>query len=837
MPAETLLALLEEAARTLPDAPAFAAPGRSTTTWRALLDHVNAVRRRLSAQGLGPRDRLVLALPDGADAAVALLASSCACVVVPIPAGTPEDEATRLLSRLGSRAMLVLGGAEVPAAAAARARAIPVLEIVPCESAGVFAFADDERGSEALLRAPAMDDVAVLLHTSGTTSESRRVAFTHAQLCQVGSEGVELLALTPDDACLCFAPTFHLAGLYYAVVYPLASRAPVFVTPGFDPARFFEWFEAARPTFFGGSPTAHQAIVDAAAGQERAIRAGRLRLIRSAAALLKPAELERIERVFGVPVLDGYALTEAGLVASARREPESRRLGTVGRAFAGAEIRIADESGTALDVGRAGEVLVRSHRVMKEYDGDPEATRAAFHGDWLRTGDEGVLDVDGFLTITGRLRERINRGGEKVSPQEVDEALLAHPAVAAAAAFGVPHARLGEDLAAVVVARPGVAVDPAELRAFVAQRLAPFKVPSRILVRDRIPRGTTGKVQRRRLHELLGLDLPASAASSAAPERAREAHVDVAHVIALELARVLERPAVGPEDDFFELGGDSLTAVALMQRLDVVLGNRLAPSVLFEAPSPRALAARFAGYGGTAWGPLVPFRATGAGAPLFFVHALGGGVLFFARLASHLEGRPFFGLQAPGFDGVDPPLAEIPAIAAHYVAAVKGRQPHGPYRLGGFCMGAAVAMEMATQLEASGEGVELLVLLDPPPLPLGARRHVGDRARVAIRAAWDRLRGREPGPPLPAREPAVVRAHRLALRRYRPGRVRAPLALFFAGAGSRDPALEAEHALRRLTSGGVDVATVEAGHKGLFEEPAIGELAARIEARLAALSA
>lgn len=833
MPSETLLELLEEAARTLPDAPAFSAPGRASSGWKTILEHVNGVRRRVAAAGLGSGERLVIAVPDGVDAAVALLASSCVCVAVPIPAATPEDEAARLLARLGARAVLVLAGAPTPMAAVARSQGLRVLEIVPQAGAGVFSFADQD-GHDLAPHAPTGGDVAVLLHTSGTTSESRRVAFTHAQLCQVGREGVELLSLTPDDASLCFAPTFHLAGLYYAVVYPLSSRAPVFVTPGFDPARFFDWFSAARPTFFGGSPTAHQAIADAAAGHADTIRAGRLRLIRSAAALLKPADLARIERIFGVPVLDGYALTEAGLVASARPDPASRKPGTVGRAFAGAEIRIADDAGTALPVGQAGEVLVRSHRVMREYDGDPEATRAAFHGDWLRTGDEGFLDAEGFLTITGRLRERLNRGGEKVSPQEVDEVLLAHPGVAGAAAFGIPHARLGEDLAAVVVPRPGVALDAADVRAFVAQRLAPFKVPSRVLVRDRIPRGATGKIPRRRLHELLGLQETAAPVPPAGPERARESRVDVAHVIALELGRVLDRP-VAPDDDFFELGGDSLSAVALMRRLDVVLGSRLAATALFAAPSPRALAARLASEGGTDWGPLVPFRATGSGAPLFFVHALGGGVLFFARLAAHLEGRPFFGLQAPGFDGADAPLAEIPAIAARYVAAVRGRQPRGPYRLGGFCMGAAIAMEMARQLEADGERVDLLALLDPPPLPLGARRHVGDRARVAISAAWNRLRGREPGPPIAAHEPAVVRAHRLALRRYRPGRVAAPLALFFAEGGSREPALEAEHALRRLTSGRVDVATVTAGHKGLFEEPAIGQLAARIEARLAAL--
>jgi acyl-CoA synthetase (AMP-forming)/AMP-acid ligase II/thioesterase domain-containing protein/acyl carrier protein len=834
MAAETLLALLTKAARERPDAPAIGAPGRRPAGWAELAAHARKTANAFGALGLTRTDRVVIALPDGAEAAIAVLETACASVAVPIPAGTPEAEAAGLLTRLGARAILVARQAPAPAAAAARSqgRLVIAVETRPDAPAGLFDFAVPLPPLATEGSGPSEHDVAVILHTSGTTSDARRVAYSHAQLCRVGREGAEFLQLGPEDRGLNFAPTFHLAGLYYAVVYPLATQSPVFVAPTLDPRRFVEWFAEARPTFFGGSPTAHQAICDAAAGHETTLRSSSLRFVRSAAASLSPALQDRIEATFGVPVLDGYALSESGLIASAGLEPRSRKRGTVGRSFMGAEIRIVDEAGAERPVAVAGEITVRSPRVMREYEGDAAATREAFFGDWLRTGDEGFLDAEGFLTITGRLRERINRGGEKVSPREVDEALLAHPDVAEAAAFGVPHPRLGEDLAAVVVARQGARLEPAALRTFVAERLAPFKVPSRIVLRDRIPRGPTGKIPRHRLVSLLGTRPAPATEERLAPE----ASLDVAGIVALELARVLDRPGVGRDDDFFELGGDSLNASALMARLAEVLGTRLPPTALFEAPSARALAARIAGDAGAAWGPLVPFRVVGSGAPLFFVHAIGGGVLFFSKLAAHLEGRPFFGLQAPGFDGRDAPLSEVPQLAAHYVEAVAARQPRGPYRLGGFCMGAAVALEMARLFELRGEPVELLVLLDPPPLPLGSRRSVGDRARVALAAAWNRVRGLEPGPAISSREPAVVQANRRALRRYRPGRIRAPLALYFAGEGSRTPALEAEHALRRLTSGRVDVGTVSGGHKSLFEEPAIGELARQIEARLAALS-
>ena len=258
------------------------------------------------------------------------------------------------------------------------------------------------------------------------------------------------------------------------------------------------------PTYFGASPAVYQAILDRAGSSEELCHRPPLRFVRSAAAPLPSSLREGVEALFGVPVLEAYALTEAGLVTAVTEEHAGRKPGSVGRSV-GPSLAIVDVSGRPLPTGSVGEIVVEGPGVMAGYDGDPEATSAAFFGPWLRTGDLGWLDVDGDLRITGRLKEQINRGGEKISPREVDEALLAHPAVAEAAAFGVAHPRLGEDLAAVVVLRPGAAVAPASLRAVVAARLAPFKVPSRIVFRDAIPRNAAGKVPRNGLAAMLGL--------------------------------------------------------------------------------------------------------------------------------------------------------------------------------------------------------------------------------------------------------------------------------------------------------------------------------------------
>jgi thioesterase domain-containing protein/acyl carrier protein len=308
-------------------------------------------------------------------------------------------------------------------------------------------------------------------------------------------------------------------------------------------------------------------------------------------------------------------------------------------------------------------------------------------------------------------------------------------------------------------------------------------------------------------------------------------------VIAEQMSTVLGVSGVSADDDFFDLGGDSVAAAELMVRLCERLGVSLPVSVLLEAPSAGALAEHVGRTEGATWGPLVPLRAQGSGRPLFLVHAIGGGVMFLSRLAARLEGRPIFGLQAPGFDGREPPLSDVQRLAAHYLLAVRRLQPQGPYLLGGFCMGSAVALEMARQLEQTGQQVSLLVLLDPPPLPLGARRRRLDRLKIALSALSNRLRGHEPGPTISPAEAPVRRANRRALRRYRPHPVQAPFVLFLAEQGSPEPAAEAEHALRRLTRGGVRVERIGAGHLGLFQEPAVDAVAARIGALLASLGA
>jgi acyl-CoA synthetase (AMP-forming)/AMP-acid ligase II len=374
------------------------------------------------------------------------------------------------------------------------------------DPAGAFRFAGEPSGAApGDPDEPAPEDVALVLHTSGTTSRPKLVPLTHLNLTASARHIGETLRLGADDVCLNIMPLFHIHGLLAAVLSPLLAGGCVSCTPGFNALRFFAWLDEVRPTWYTAVPTMHQAILARAERSPEAVGRARLRLIRSSSASLPPQVMARLEEVFRCPVLESYGMTEAAhQMASNPLPPAERKAGTVGPA-AGPNVAVMDDEGHVLSSGRIGEVVISGPNVMSGYANNPKANAEAFINGWFRTGDQGMLDADGYLTITGRLKELINRGGEKISPREVDEVLMDHPAVQQVVTFAVPHGTLGEDVAAAVVLREGAMADEAELRRFAGARLAGFKVPRRIVFLEEIPKGSTGKLQRIGLAEKLGL--------------------------------------------------------------------------------------------------------------------------------------------------------------------------------------------------------------------------------------------------------------------------------------------------------------------------------------------
>lgn len=489
------------------DACAIGAPGQEWLTYAGLRRHVAATVAALNDYGIGRNDRVAIVLPNGPEMATAFVGIACGATTAPLNPAYREEEFEFYLSDLGARALVVEHGSASPAVNAARKLEIPVLELTPGDTAGLFTFTADKDTTEATTHGGLAegDDVALVLHTSGTTSRPKIVPLTHKNLCASARNIRTTLALTPEDRCLNVMPLFHIHGLMAAILASLSTGASVVCTPGFNALKFFSWLDEAKPTWYTAVPTMHQAILARAPRSKEIVEAAKLRFIRSSSSSLPPQVMKALEETFGAPVIEAYAMTEAShQMTSNPLPPRPRKPGTVGVA-AGPEVAIMNEQGELLPRGSVGEVVIRGDNVTRGYENNPKANAENFTNGWFRTGDQAVMDDEGYLTITGRLKEIINRGGEKISPREVDDVLMDHPAVQQVVTFAMPHPKLGEEVAAAVVLREGQDVSEHEIRDFAAEHLADFKVPRKVLFLDEIPKGATGKLQRIGLAEKLGL--------------------------------------------------------------------------------------------------------------------------------------------------------------------------------------------------------------------------------------------------------------------------------------------------------------------------------------------
>ncbi|MFL5345131.1 MAG: acyl--CoA ligase [Hyalangium sp.] len=504
--ADTIAGLMEHGAET--DV-AVGAPGRTALSYGGLRALARSTVSALNALGLGRGDRVALVLPNGPEMATAFLSIACGATTAPLNPAYQAQEFEFYLSDLKARALVIQEGMESPARAVASARGIPIVELVldTHGPAGSFTLRPEQPLAGAPARAgfASPEEVALMLHTSGTTSRPKLVPLSQRNLTASAGHIGRTLQLGRGDVCLNIMPLFHIHGLIAAVLSSIAAGGSVVCAPGFNALKFFSWLEEVRPTWYTAVPTMHQVILDRASRNAGLLRGGRLRFIRSSSASLPPQVMEALEQAFGVPVIESYGMTEAShQMASNPLPPRPRHAGSVGLA-AGLELAIMDEAGHLLPPGAVGEVVIRGRNVTAGYENNPEANAKAFAHGWFHTGDQGTLDEAGYLRLTGRLKELINRGGEKISPLEVDTVLMDHPAVQQVVTFAMPHPKLGEEVAAAVVLREGASVGERELREFAAQRLADFKVPRKIVFLAEIPKGATGKLQRIGLAQRLGL--------------------------------------------------------------------------------------------------------------------------------------------------------------------------------------------------------------------------------------------------------------------------------------------------------------------------------------------
>ena len=459
-------------------------------TYQGLRDQVAAMADALAAIGIQRGDRVATSLPNGLPAIVSFLAASVAGTAAPLNPGYREEEVSFYLEDTGAKVLLCPADGAAEARSAAAKRGVPVYSL-ETDAAGFVRIAGAPGGKTAA--EPSPDDAALILHTSGSTGRPKRVPILHRNLAASTRNIAAHYTLSPADVALCVMPLFHVHGLVASTLSTLLTGGTVVVPNKFNPLSFWRTVRDTGATWYSAVPTIHNLLL-ARAGGERPAGSEGLRFIRSCSAALPPEMMARMEQSFGAPVLEAYGMTEAShQMASNPQPPAPRKPGSVGPGT-GVRIAIMDDEGNLLASGERGEVVIQGPNVVAGYENNAEANAKSFTRGWFRTGDQGYLDADDYLLLTGRIKELINRGGEKIGPREIDEVLLSHPSVTEAVAFGFPHPTWGEEVAAAVVMPEPVS--EAAVLAFCKERLADFKCPKKLYVVKTIPRTATGKIQR-----------------------------------------------------------------------------------------------------------------------------------------------------------------------------------------------------------------------------------------------------------------------------------------------------------------------------------------------------
>jgi acyl-CoA synthetase (AMP-forming)/AMP-acid ligase II/acyl carrier protein len=709
--------------------------GRPAMTYGRLSFLVSALVGDLRAAGVKREDRVALVIPNGRDMSTTLLGVCSAAIAAPLNPAYQESEYADYFREIRVSFLVIRRGVDSPARVAAAKMGIRMIELTEDAGALLPEGVPTRGGAPATgMDQPDPDDIALILLTSGSTGRSKKVPLTHRNICVSVRDICRTLELTSADRCLCMWEQFHIGGLVDLLMVPLASGGSVICTGGFDAARFFEMLGSKRPTWYQGVPATVHELMAHARKHGIAPAPNSLRFVRVTASALAPKLMGELEEYFGVPVITTFGMTEAApLITTNLLPPHARKPGSTGPSC-GPDVAVMDADGNLLKTGEAGEVVVRGENVMSGYEDAPEANAHSFRHGWFHTGDIGYLDEDGYLFLKGRIKESINRGGEKITPQEIDDVLLTHPEIAEAISFHIPHSVLGEDVAAAVVLHKPGSLTENDIRDYVAASLAEFKVPRKVLFVEGFTRGPSGKVNRSALAEVLGVTAEKPYEPPATP---------LEQTLADIWARELHVPKVGRNDAFADLGGDSLSGTRMILEVEKALGRQLPIRALFKVSTVREMAEViasapteedvlkevFSAKGTLALnneqyrkmlsvmssgtipsvkiGSLVKIiNPNGSLQPLFWCFNAPDQEM--PALASALGSeRPLYGLYSGGGQLGH---GDLPAIASHYVREIMEIQPEGPLLIGGNCRGARVGFRVATKLQELGRTVSHLAM-------------------------------------------------------------------------------------------------------------------------------
>jgi acyl-CoA synthetase (AMP-forming)/AMP-acid ligase II/thioesterase domain-containing protein len=699
----TFFDIVVDDAKHAPDRPAIVSSGSDPLSYGKLVSCIESTWATLRDAGLTYGSKVGIALPSGLESVISTVAIASHATFIPFNPRLTQSELEQELSRLNLDALIVPEWLKSPVHAAAQNGSYALFEAStasPSPTNFRLRCARAAKSPRSETVEISSESPVMLLRTSATTGPSKLVPVTHGNMLDLASKMAGWFGLTAEDRAACVLPTYYAAGSKLNVLVPLLLGERIVIPAGVRSERLTDWIYDLKPTWFSAGPTFLRAVLDELHGSQEQAPKGILRFITSGSAHLPDRVRAELEAILDCPILEVYGISEAGVMAANPAPPARRKPGTAGLIATG-ELVIRGPNSVDLPGGEIGEIFVGGPGLMPGY-GDGKTRGIGLQDGWLATGDVGSVDGDGFLTIVGRTKEMINRGGEKISPYEVESALLAHPGVSEAAAFPVPHPRLGENVAAAVVLRPNAVATSPELRDFLRDRLAAFKIPQRVNIATSLPKNHTGKVLRSRLTEIFG-------------NQERQIEPPVAPLefqIAEIWRRLLNVSTIGISDDFFEAGGDSLLATEMLLEVEAAIGHRVSQRDLAQASTIRGLAL-VASEQKSADDEPVTNAKDGTGSPFFFCHGDYSTRGFYAlKLAALIEtDRPIY-LIHPARDVDETSDISIEGLARTYVPHLLAIQPSGRFQLGGFCNGGLIAWEIARLLMQCGREVDLVLLVD-----------------------------------------------------------------------------------------------------------------------------
>ena len=703
--------------------------GDISLSYSDLWTQINTGIRALHALKLGGSHRIAVVMPNSLEMAVTSLTVSSAFCCVPLNPNYTAVEFENIFRQLDINALITLEGFFSQAYQVAENLGVKLIEINSSTEDGNFQLRWNKQtvknNPPRVTAATKSDDISLLLQTSGSTSQPKTVPLSHNNMLASTHKLARSLELNCNDRCLHMLPMFHIGAIVDLLLTPLSVGSSVVIAPSMDAKSIYLLIEKFQPTWYQAVPTMLMDLLSHALPNTNA-----LRFIRSVSAPLSPRLQHQIENHFHCPIIEIYGMTEtAGIICSNPLPPAIRKPGSVGLP-AGPEIKVIDEHGNPAQTKQKGEVVVRGKSVMRGYLNSIEENHKLFVGDWLRTGDEGFLDEDGYLFLTGRLKEQINRGGEKISPKELDDLVLQLPEVKEAAAFAIAHSTLGEEAALAVVSNPGLQITAEKIKQFLRTRVAYFKIPRTIFFVDKLPRNASGKLQRHRLTETFDQQSSNNSRLSATRPDSQ-----IAKEIAGMWQQALGIQNVMLEDNFFDLGGDSLKAFTFIHQLQEKLENPVHVAALYDSPTlcefvqflqqnqtlesqrttlppqvQEKLCAFLVGWKGSRKRTdslIVGHNTIGTKPPLFWSI---NGFDELSNLAKALgPDQPLYGMRTLYFIN-EKSDENNQRLAAQYVEEILEIQPQGPYLLGGFCEGAKIAFDIAIQLQAQDKTISLLAL-------------------------------------------------------------------------------------------------------------------------------